>query len=230
MTRFGVSHKVDDSSGSIGRRYARTDEIGVAFGITIDFDTVNKTPHTATLRDRDTMRQIRAEVWHNSSGNIQIVSLLSKFWLIMSIVVTGFLLLPLFVHVLTSVYVHVLATRWQCFCVCLEFTVWYSHSSAPGQKCWIFIGFLWNNYWTALPFIRSLCLTHFRFASYPRSCETSLTVPPPGLRLRASTPSSKVRRPARRTLQRSRSKLPLPHPASSTPGKPAHIYFLHEHQ
>ncbi|TSK98415.1 Glycine--tRNA ligase [Bagarius yarrelli] len=62
MTKFGVSHKVDDSSGSIGRRYARTDEIGVAFGITIDFDTVNKTPHTATLRDRDTMRQIRAEV------------------------------------------------------------------------------------------------------------------------------------------------------------------------
>lgn len=57
-----MSHKVDDSSGSIGRRYARTDEIGVAFGITIDFDTVNKTPHTATLRDRDSMRQIRAEV------------------------------------------------------------------------------------------------------------------------------------------------------------------------
>lgn len=53
---------MDDSSGSIGRRYARTDEIGVAFGITIDFDTVNKTPHTATLRDRDSMRQIRAEV------------------------------------------------------------------------------------------------------------------------------------------------------------------------
>ncbi|XP_068437773.1 glycine--tRNA ligase [Clinocottus analis] len=62
MTKNGVSHKVDDSSGSIGRRYARSDEIGVAFGVTIDFDTVNKTPHTATLRDRDSMRQIRAEV------------------------------------------------------------------------------------------------------------------------------------------------------------------------
>uniref|UniRef100_UPI0037E9880B glycine--tRNA ligase-like n=1 Tax=Semicossyphus pulcher TaxID=241346 RepID=UPI0037E9880B len=62
MTKNGVSHKVDDSSGSIGRRYARSDEIGVAFGITIDFDTVKKTPHTATLRDRDSMRQIRAEV------------------------------------------------------------------------------------------------------------------------------------------------------------------------
>ncbi|PIO27814.1 hypothetical protein AB205_0015670 [Aquarana catesbeiana] len=63
LTKNGVSHKVDDSSGSIGRRYARTDEIGVAFGITIDFDTVNRTPHTATLRDRDSMRQIRAEAW-----------------------------------------------------------------------------------------------------------------------------------------------------------------------
>ncbi|XP_077346802.1 glycine--tRNA ligase isoform X2 [Lithobates pipiens] len=62
LTKNGVSHKVDDSSGSIGRRYARTDEIGVAFGITIDFDTVNRTPHTATLRDRDSMRQIRAEI------------------------------------------------------------------------------------------------------------------------------------------------------------------------
>ncbi|KAJ4925358.1 hypothetical protein JOQ06_018090 [Pogonophryne albipinna] len=62
MTKNNVSYKVDDSAGSIGRRYARTDEIGVAFGITIDFDTVNKTPHTATLRDRDSMRQIRAEV------------------------------------------------------------------------------------------------------------------------------------------------------------------------
>lgn len=69
LTRNGISHKVDDSSGSIGRRYARTDEIGVAFGITIDFDTVNRTPHTATLRDRDSMRQIRAEVKGGQTGS-----------------------------------------------------------------------------------------------------------------------------------------------------------------
>ncbi|XP_041670120.1 glycine--tRNA ligase-like [Cheilinus undulatus] len=62
MTKNGVSHKVDDSSGSIGRRYARWDEIGIGFGITVDFDTVKKTPHTATLRERDSMRQIRAEI------------------------------------------------------------------------------------------------------------------------------------------------------------------------
>ncbi|XP_078050667.1 glycine--tRNA ligase isoform X2 [Augochlora pura] len=58
LTKLDVSHKVDDSSGSIGRRYARTDEIAIPFGITIDFDSL-KTPHTATLRERDTMGQVR---------------------------------------------------------------------------------------------------------------------------------------------------------------------------
>lgn len=58
LTSVDVSHKVDDSSGSIGRRYARTDEIAIPFGITIDFDTL-KEPHTATLRERDSMSQVR---------------------------------------------------------------------------------------------------------------------------------------------------------------------------
>ncbi|NP_001040293.1 glycine--tRNA ligase [Bombyx mori] len=53
-----VSHKVDDSSGSIGRRYARTDELGVPYAVTVDFDTI-KEPHTVTLRERDSMRQVR---------------------------------------------------------------------------------------------------------------------------------------------------------------------------
>jgi len=61
LTKNDVSHKIDDSSGSIGRRYARTDEIAIPFGITIDFDTL-KTPNTATLRERDTMEQIRAPI------------------------------------------------------------------------------------------------------------------------------------------------------------------------
>lgn len=61
LTKVDVSHKVDDSSGSIGRRYARTDEIAIPFGITIDFDSL-KTPHTATLRDRDGMGQVRISV------------------------------------------------------------------------------------------------------------------------------------------------------------------------
>lgn len=61
LTKSEVSHKVDDSSGSIGRRYARTDEIAIPFGITIDFDSL-KTPYSATLRDRDSMEQVRINV------------------------------------------------------------------------------------------------------------------------------------------------------------------------
>ncbi|XP_055844517.1 glycine--tRNA ligase [Episyrphus balteatus] len=58
LTKSDISHKVDDSSGSIGRRYARTDEIAIPYGITIDFDTL-KEPHSVTLRERNTMAQIR---------------------------------------------------------------------------------------------------------------------------------------------------------------------------
>lgn len=61
MTRVDVSHKVDDSSGSIGRRYARTDEIAIPYGITIDFDTL-KEPHSVTLRERDSMTQLRIPI------------------------------------------------------------------------------------------------------------------------------------------------------------------------
>nr|XP_026689616.1 glycine--tRNA ligase [Ciona intestinalis] len=62
LKKLGISHKVDTSSGSIGKRYARTDEIAVPFGITVDFDTVKIEPHTATLRERDSLVQIRATV------------------------------------------------------------------------------------------------------------------------------------------------------------------------
>lgn len=60
MKRRGVSIKVDDSAGSIGRRYARTDEIAIPFGVTVDFDTIKS--NTATLRERNTTKQVRMEV------------------------------------------------------------------------------------------------------------------------------------------------------------------------
>jgi glycyl-tRNA synthetase len=47
-----------DASGAIGRRYRRQDEIGTPYGITIDFDTLEK-DGTVTLRDRDTTKQTR---------------------------------------------------------------------------------------------------------------------------------------------------------------------------
>ena len=46
-----------DDSGSIGRRYARMDEIGTPFCITIDHQTL--TDDTITIRDRDTTQQER---------------------------------------------------------------------------------------------------------------------------------------------------------------------------
>lgn len=61
LTKDEISHKVDDSSGSIGRRYARTDEIAIPYGITVDFDTL-KEPHSVTLRERDSMKQVRISV------------------------------------------------------------------------------------------------------------------------------------------------------------------------
>lgn len=61
LTEAEVSHKVDDSSGSIGRRYSRTDEVAVPFGICVDFDSL-KEPHTVTLRERDSTLQVRMPV------------------------------------------------------------------------------------------------------------------------------------------------------------------------
>ena len=62
LNEYDISHRVDDSAGSIGRRYARTDEIGIPFGVTIDFDTVNKQPSTVTLRERNSMKQVRIPI------------------------------------------------------------------------------------------------------------------------------------------------------------------------
>ena len=49
-----------DDSGSIGRRYRRQDEIGTKFCLTVDFDSIKK--NDITLRDRDSMKQIRVKI------------------------------------------------------------------------------------------------------------------------------------------------------------------------
>lgn len=49
-----------DEAGSIGKRYRREDEIGTPYCITIDFDTLED--ETVTVRDRDTMEQIRIKI------------------------------------------------------------------------------------------------------------------------------------------------------------------------
>jgi glycyl-tRNA synthetase len=49
-----------DESGSIGRRYARSDEIGIPLAITIDYKTLED--KSVTIRDRDTREQQRSPV------------------------------------------------------------------------------------------------------------------------------------------------------------------------
>lgn len=49
-----------DISGSIGRRYRRQDEAGTPFCITVDFDTLED--KCVTVRDRDTMEQVRIKI------------------------------------------------------------------------------------------------------------------------------------------------------------------------
>ena len=57
LRAVGVANRVDDSSTSIGKRYSRNDELGTPLGITVDFQTLQD--RTVTLRDRDSMRQVR---------------------------------------------------------------------------------------------------------------------------------------------------------------------------
>ena len=49
-----------DKSGSIGRRYARNDEIGTPMCITVDEETPKT--KTVTIRDRDTTKQVRVNI------------------------------------------------------------------------------------------------------------------------------------------------------------------------
>lgn len=56
----GLHCYIDNSRVSIGKRYARLDEIGVKYAITIDPGTLQD--HQVTLRERDTMKQIRIDI------------------------------------------------------------------------------------------------------------------------------------------------------------------------
>lgn len=49
-----------DETGSIGKRYRREDEIGTPYCVTVDFET--ETDGCVTVRDRDTMEQIRLPI------------------------------------------------------------------------------------------------------------------------------------------------------------------------
>jgi glycyl-tRNA synthetase len=59
LTGEGFTVEYDDS-GSIGRRYARMDEVGTPLCVTIDYTTLKD--QTVTIRDRDSWKQVRTDV------------------------------------------------------------------------------------------------------------------------------------------------------------------------
>ena len=82
----GIANNVDSTTASIGKRYARNDELGTPLGITVDFDTLKD--GSVTLRERDSMSQVRAseddiihavrnmvegvERWENVAGRLPV--------------------------------------------------------------------------------------------------------------------------------------------------------------
>lgn len=56
MMDSDLAIRVDTSSAAIGRRYARADELGIPFAVTVDFDTLKN--GIVTLRERDSTKQV----------------------------------------------------------------------------------------------------------------------------------------------------------------------------
>lgn len=57
LMQFDLATRVDKSTASLGRRYARADEVGVPFAVTVDFESI--TDGSVTVRERDSTVQVR---------------------------------------------------------------------------------------------------------------------------------------------------------------------------
>ena len=57
LSSDGVSTKLDTTAISVGKRYARTDELGVPFAVTVDHRSLED--GTVTVRERDSTQQVR---------------------------------------------------------------------------------------------------------------------------------------------------------------------------
>ena len=57
--KLGIGRVALENTGNIGKAYRRHDEIGTPLCLTVDFETLEQQPESVTLRDRDTMEQIR---------------------------------------------------------------------------------------------------------------------------------------------------------------------------
>ena len=73
----GISYKIDDIAEGIGKRYARTDELGIPFACTIDEKTIQD--GTVTLRECSSTKQVRLPI-SKLADEIKACSLLQRTW------------------------------------------------------------------------------------------------------------------------------------------------------
>ena len=59
LMKLGIGRVALENTGNIGKAYRRHDEVGTPLCLTVDFETIEHQPESVTLRDRDTMEQIR---------------------------------------------------------------------------------------------------------------------------------------------------------------------------
>ena len=64
LLKLGIGRIYYENSGNIGKSYRRHDEVGTPLCVTVDFDTIGKGENKdldgmVTIRDRDTMKQVR---------------------------------------------------------------------------------------------------------------------------------------------------------------------------
>jgi len=62
LLKTGIGRVMLEDSGNIGKAYRRHDEIGTPLCVTVDFESIEKTPASVTIRNRDTMAQERINV------------------------------------------------------------------------------------------------------------------------------------------------------------------------
>jgi glycyl-tRNA synthetase len=62
LQSLGIGRILLENTGNVGKGYRRHDEIGTPLCVTVDFESIEKTPATVTIRDRDTMKQERIAV------------------------------------------------------------------------------------------------------------------------------------------------------------------------
>lgn len=77
LTRAGLANTIDTTGNTIGKRYARTDELGVPFAVTVDYQTIED--DTVTLRERDSTAQVRVPI-HEIGGLLRALTDQTTFW------------------------------------------------------------------------------------------------------------------------------------------------------